>query len=119
MIKEILERTILYGKSGLNATCTKLSLPHSKLKELGFNHKNKDAFVAFTEDSVIIKRKPANFIRAIDRNTLENGILLFDRDYDKYRDIFINGVYEKTLFCTNKQYKPFYIDNELIGYEEL
>lgn len=116
---QLLDRIILIGKAGNGITCSKISLPYLKLKELGFNQKEKDAIIAFTEDSIIIKKKPKNLLKLIDNNKLENGILLVDRDYDRQRNIYINGINEKTLISTNKQYKPFYINEELLGYEEI
>ena len=118
---EILERIILIGKSGKGLTCSKISLPYSKLKKMGFDTKNKDAFIIFTEDSIIIKKKPENFLKIIEEKPLrlENGVLLVNRDYNREKDIFIDGINEKTLISTNKKYKPFYIEDKIIGYEEI
>ena len=116
---EIAENKMLYNRSGKQSMCTKISLAFSKTHKMGFNQRNKEALVGYGEDYIIIKKKPKNLLKIIEKGKLENGTLLLDRDYDKEQDIYINGVDEKTLTSTNKKYKPFYLGDTLVGYEEM
>lgn len=116
---QIMENKMLFNRSGTLSMCTKISLSYSKTSKMGFNQRNREALIGYEEDYIIIKRKPKNLLKIISKNKLENDILLLQRDYDKQKNIYINGVNEKTLKSTGKIYKPFYLGEELIGYEEI
>lgn len=119
MILEIVENKMLYNRSGKQSMCTKISLAFSKTHKMGFNQKNKEALIGYGEDYIIIKKKPKNLLRFISVGKLENGVLLLERDYDTVKGIYTNGVNEETLTSTNKQYKPFYLGEKMIGCEEI
>lgn len=115
----IAENQMIYNRSGKNGMCTKISLAYSKTSQIGFNQRNKEALIGYGEDYIIIKKKPKKLLKVIAKGKLENGVLLLPRDYDETKNIYTNGVDEKTLISTNKKYKPFYLLDELIGYEEI
>lgn len=116
---DIAENKLLYNRSGTNNMCTRISLAFSKTHRMGFNQRNKEALIGYGEDYIIIKKKPKNLLKLVEKNKLENGILLLERDFDVNENIYTNGVDEETLLSTNKKYKPFYLGDELIGYEEI
>lgn len=116
---QITENKIIYNLSGTNQLCTRVSLTFSKLKEMGFTPQNKEALVGYEKDYIIIKKKPKKLLKMVSKGKLENGVLLFDRDFDNIANVYTNGVYEENLLFTNKIYKPFYLGVELIGYEEI
>lgn len=116
---EVAENKMLFNRSGKNVMCTKISLAYSKTHKMGFNQRHKVALIGYGEDYIIIKKKPENLLKLVSEGKLENGVMLLPRDFDTSRNIYTNGVDEKTLLSTNKKYKPFYLIDELIGYEEI
>lgn len=145
-MKELRNANVIFNKNGNGFVSTKITLPVPWVKELGFSEIDKNAIIEIENEKIIIRKKEKDMLLIKKTNferlnhfvdyELENGILLYDIDWNT--EIYINGYDPNTEKNTGKCYKPVYrfeIDNididslkensdewdkafEIIGFEE-
>lgn len=145
-MKEIRKANIILNKDGHGSDTSKISLPIKWIRELNFNINDKQAIIEIFEKKIIIRKKEINMLlikeapkkwgNSYADYELENGILLFDEDWNG--EIYGNGYDPKNECETNTEYIPIYrfeLDNintddlkensdewnkalEIIGFEE-
>lgn len=145
-MKEIRNSNLILGKDGHGSLTTKISLPTKWIKELGFNLEDKQAIIEISNNKIVIRKKDFNMLLIKRSNfermnnivdyELENGILLYEMDWNT--EVYTNGYDPEEEKETNVSYKPVYrfeIDNidinnleensdewntacEIIGFEE-
>lgn len=112
-MKEIRRARIIFTKNGQGATTTKLTLPVSWTKELGFNENQREAILEIidnritirnAENILLIKEQNVKYVSSYADYELEDGTLLFEQDWNG--ELYRNGWKDEK--DTNYEYVPVY-----------